>query len=93
MIRVSLWKNVLLIGFYIKKKTFCSNLDFLFIEASDKLKPARNETVIECIKKLNELFKERPCYLKSVLSCITNYSPAVLKEALPHVAYYFTTGP
>lgn len=60
---------------------------------SDKLKAARTEQIRECISKLTELFQKRPCYLKSVLLCITNYSASLLKETLPYVAYYFTTGP
>lgn len=60
---------------------------------SDKLKPARTEQIRECISKLTELFEQRPCYLKSVLLCITNFSASLLKETLPYVAYYFTTGP
>lgn len=28
-----------------------------------------------------------------MLLCVTNYSQTMLKECLPHVAYYFTTGP
>ncbi|RNA14318.1 general transcription factor 3C polypeptide 5, partial [Brachionus plicatilis] len=60
---------------------------------SEKLKPARTEQIRECITKLTELFQQRPCYLKSVLLCITNFSASLLKETLPYVAYYFTTGP
>ncbi|CAF0742732.1 unnamed protein product [Brachionus calyciflorus] len=60
---------------------------------SDKLKPVRTELIRECIGKLTEMFKERPCYLKSVLLCVTNYPASLLKEVLPYVAYYFTTGP
>ncbi len=60
---------------------------------NEKLKPARSEIVTKCIQKLKELFQTRPCYLKSVLLCITNFLPSTLKEALPYVAYYFTTGP
>ena len=63
------------------------------MKCNERLKAARNEIVCECVEKLKELFEIRPCYLKSVLLCITNYSPSTLKEALPHVAYYFTTGP
>jgi hypothetical protein len=63
------------------------------MKCNDRLKLARNETVCECIAKLKELFEKRPCYLKSVLLCITKFSPSTLKEALPHCAYYFTTGP
>lgn len=39
------------------------------------------------------MFEKRPCYLKSVLLGQTNLSASALKEALPYVAYYFTTGP
>ena len=60
---------------------------------NEKLKPPRNESLALCIKKLQEMFEERPCFLKSVLLCITGYSPSILKEALPYVAFYFTTGP
>jgi len=67
--------------------------DEIPMKCNDRLKLARNETVCECIARLKELFEKRPCYLKSVLLCITKFSPSTLKEALPHVAYYFTTGP
>lgn len=62
-------------------------------QSSDKLKVPRNEGLSACIESLKEIFQKRPCYLKSVLLCITNFSPSMLKEALPYVAYYFTTGP
>ncbi len=60
---------------------------------NEKLKVPRNELLAKCVKRLREIFEERPCYLKSVLLCITNFSPSMLKEALPYVGYYFTTGP
>ncbi len=60
---------------------------------NEKLKLPRNESLASCIKKLQEMFQERPCFLKSVLLCMTGYSPSILKEALPYVAFYFTTGP
>lgn len=61
--------------------------------ANEKLKVPRNELLATCVEKLREIFQQRPCYLKSVLLCITNFSASLLKEALPYVAYYFTTGP
>ncbi len=63
------------------------------LEPSEKLKEPRNELVKKCINELNKLFNDRSCYLKSVLLYITDYTPALLKESLPYVAYYFTTGP
>ena len=60
---------------------------------NDKLKVPRNEGLSACVQRLKELFRQRPCYLKSVLLCITNFSPSMLKEALPYAGYYFTTGP
>ncbi len=62
-------------------------------EPSEKLKDPRNELIKKCISELDKLFKDRTCYLKSVLLYITDYTPALLKECLPYVAYYFTTGP
>lgn len=62
-------------------------------KSNEKLKEPRNPLLSSCVEKLKELFNERPCYLKSVLLCTTNFSPSMLKEALPYVAYYFTTGP
>jgi len=62
-------------------------------EPNDKLKEPRSEHIRQAIETLRELFVQRPCYLKSALMCLTNISPSLLKETLPYVAYYFTTGP
>lgn len=76
---------------FIILKTESSLFDFQ--EASESLKPPRGDAIKECIEKLKRLFDERPIYLKTVLTCITNFSSSILKDALPYVAYYFTTGP
>jgi hypothetical protein len=63
------------------------------LQRKDVTKGPKNEMIQECIIELEKLFATRPIYLKSVLFCVTKYSPNLLKESLPYVAYYFTTGP